>query len=38
MLESVDMSNCNSIATSINPNIKLMSLTDSDLYIGDTKF
>ena len=38
MLESVDMSNYNSIATPINPNIKLMPLTNSDPYIGDTKF
>jgi len=38
MLESVRMRNCNPIATPIDPNIKLMPLTDSDLHIGDAKF
>jgi len=32
------MSNCNPIATPIDPNVKLMSLTDSEPYIGDAKF
>jgi len=38
MLKSVRMNNCNPIATSIDPNVKLMSLTDSDPRIGDAKF
>jgi len=38
MLESVGMSNCNPIATPIDPNVKLMPLTDGDLRIGDAKF
>ena len=32
------MSNYNPIATPIDPNIKLMPLTNSDLYIDDAKF
>jgi len=35
MLKSVGMSNCNPIATLIDPNVKLMSLTDG---IGNAKF
>jgi len=38
ILESVGISNCNPIATPIDPNIKLMPLTDSDPHIGNTKF
>ena len=38
MLESVGMSNCNPIATPIDPNVKLMPLTDGDPRIGDAKF
>jgi len=38
MLESVDMSNCNPIATPIDPNVKLMPLTDGDPHIGNAKF
>jgi len=38
MLESVRMSNCNPIATPIDPNIKLMPLTDGDPHIGNAKF
>ena len=38
MLESVGMSNCNPIATPIDPNVKLMPLTDSDPHIGNAKF
>ena len=38
MLESVGMSNYNPIATPIDPNIKLMPLTDGDPRIGDAKF
>ena len=38
MLESVGMSNCNPIVTPIDPNVKLMPLTNSDPRIGDVKF
>ena len=38
MLESVGMSNCNPIATPIDPNVKLMPLTDGDPCIGNAKF
>jgi len=38
MLESVGMSNCNPIATPIDPNVKLIPLTDSDPHIGNAKF
>jgi len=38
MLESAGMSNCNPIATPIDPNIKLMPLTDGDPCIGNAKF
>jgi len=38
MLESVGMSNCNPIATPIDPNVKLMPLTDGDPHIGNAKF
>jgi len=38
MLESVGMSNCNPIATPIDPNVKLIPLTDGNPYIGNTKF
>jgi len=38
MLKSVGMSNCNPIATTIDPNVKLMPLTDSDPHIGNVKF
>jgi len=38
MLKLVGMSNCNSIATPIDPNVKLMPLTDGDLCISNTKF
>jgi len=38
MLESVGMSNCNPIATPIDPNAKLMPLTNGDPCIGNAKF
>jgi len=38
MLKSVGMSNCNLIATPIDPNVKLMPLTDGDPHISDAKF
>jgi len=38
ILESVGMSNCNPIATPIDPNVKLMPLTNGDPCIGNAKF
>jgi len=38
MLELVGMSNCNPIATPVDPNVKLMPLTDGDPCIGNAKF
>jgi len=32
------MSNCNPIATPVDPNVKLIPLTDSDPCIGNAKF
>ena len=38
MLESVGMSNYNPIVTPVDPNVKLIPLTDGDPRIGNTKF